>query len=169
MMKMPRVRMCRKAGCYHEIPYDQPNPYCSQHSSLYHGTYSRLAQHKRRTSYQSYNRYKRDKEANTFYQSKQWKKLSRWLKEQAYFTCACCGHTYDKPGYLVTDHIVPRRVDRRKQLEVNNLWVICKRCHYWKGQLEDELYQSQSLIQNLDVSKQWDRDKVTAWIMKHEK
>ncbi|KRM62093.1 hypothetical protein FC26_GL000824 [Paucilactobacillus vaccinostercus DSM 20634] len=60
-------------------------------------------------------------------------------------------------------------MDRRKQLEVNNLWVICKRCHYWKGQLEDELYQSQSLIENLDVSKQWDRDKVTAWIMKHEK
>ncbi|MCT4451418.1 HNH endonuclease [Lactiplantibacillus plantarum] len=161
-----QLKVCRKSGCDNTIPYEQKNPYCNIHSSLYHPFHYNTTQ--RRQSYSQYNRYKRDKEANHFYHTKRWANMSLMLKRRAYFTCAVCGHTYDKPGYLVTDHIVPRRVDKRKQLDVENLWVICKRCHYWKGMFESTTYRSDSLIDNLDVSKHWDKEQIKEWILNKE-
>ncbi|WP_371812531.1 HNH endonuclease [Leuconostoc sp. LN180020] len=39
------------------------------------------------------------------------------------FTCECCGRTSTTKGYLVVDHIIPRKIDKRKQLDKGNLWV----------------------------------------------
>lgn len=163
-----RVKTCRKPECHNTIPYDQANPYCTDHASLYHPHSYKTTRWDRHMKYSKYNRYKRDKEANKFYHTKAWSSLSKQLKREAYFTCQCCGHTYDRPGYLITDHIIPRRVDKRRQLDVTNLWVICKRCHYWKGELEDEAYQSASMIDNIDTSKSWDREACQDWILKQE-
>ncbi|WP_338209324.1 HNH endonuclease signature motif containing protein [Lactiplantibacillus paraxiangfangensis] len=161
-----RIKVCRKSGCTTKIPYDQSNPFCDEHRNLYHP--STWKQTERRQSYSKYNRFKRDKEANQFYHTKQWSGISKSLKTQACNTCTICGHTYDKPGYLVTDHIIPRRVDKRRQLDLNNLWVICKRCHYWKGELESQVYNSDSLVANIDASHQWNRQKVAHWILEKE-
>lgn len=166
---MVRVKVCRKPECHNTIPFEQDNPYCNAHATLYRPRDYHTTKWQRRSKYTNYNRYKRDKEANAFYHTKQWSSLSMQLKRQAYFTCQCCGHTYDKPGYLITDHVIPRRVDKRRQLDVHNLWVICKRCHYWKGQLEGNVYQSQSAIENIDTSKNWSEDECRIWILKHEK
>ncbi|KRM95968.1 hypothetical protein FC19_GL001449 [Liquorilactobacillus aquaticus DSM 21051] len=164
---MSRVRVCRKPNCNKLISFEQSNPYCSEHAGLYHKR-NPFAKQQRKQNYSMYNKYKRDKEANAFYHSKQWRTVSNHIKREAYFTCQCCGHTYDKTGYLVVDHIIPRRVDKRKQSDEDNLWVLCKRCHYWKGELENRIYQSQSLVVNMDTSKKWDRGKMTEWILKHE-
>lgn len=163
-----RVKVCRKSGCNNVIPYSQGNPYCADHASLYKPNYADATKHvKRDTSY--YDKYKRDKESAAFYKSKIWEHTARDAKAHAYFTCACCGKTYDKPGYLVTDHIVPLRIDRSKCLDHDNLWVLCKGCHYWKTQLEDKIYKSQSRIENLDTATKWTREKISAWILAHKK
>jgi len=162
-----RYKVCRKSNCSTLIPYGQVNPYCTKHAD-YYKQFTKDSIRNRQQNYRDYNHHQRDKEANKFYQSKLWSILSRQLKHEAYFTCQCCGRTYDKPGYLVTDHIVPRRVDKRKQLDKNNLWVICKRCHYWKGVLESKIYQSKSLIENLDTTKKWNQEQIIEWILERE-
>lgn len=162
---MTRVRMCRKPGCTYTIPYNQTNPYCSEHAKLYNQ--EPIGKRPRKQSY--YNQYKRDKKANAFYQSKAWEHTAAESKARAYYTCAVCEHTYDKPGYLITDHITPLRVDKRRRLDRENLWVLCKACHYWKTQLENQIYTSQSLVDNLDVSHKWTRQKITAWILRRRK
>ncbi|GKT04419.1 prophage pi1 protein 32 [Furfurilactobacillus sp. OKN36] len=164
---MPVMRVCKAAGCHRSVSADQENPYCSEHAQYYRKQpVHKSAQGKRR--YSQYNKYRRDKEANAFYHDKHWSHLSVRLKREAYFTCECCGHTYDKSGYLVVDHITPRRVDKRKQLDTDNLWVICKRCHYWKGELEKEIYKPKATFENLDASKKWDKDKCQKWILQKE-
>ncbi|WP_260144382.1 HNH endonuclease, partial [Leuconostoc citreum] len=77
--------------------------------------------------------------------------LSAGLKQQAMFTCECCGRTSTTKGYLVVDHIIPRKIDKRKQLDKDNLWVICKRCHWYKGLLEDDVYTDGLSIENIDA------------------
>jgi 5-methylcytosine-specific restriction endonuclease McrA len=123
--------------------------------------------HRRDQSY--YNRYKRDPIANAFYQSQVWEHMAARVKAESYNTCAICGHTYDEPGKLITDHIVPLRVDKRKRLDRENLWALCRRCHYWKTQLEVSVYLSQSLIDNLDAAKKWDANHCREWVLAKEK
>lgn len=158
-----RYKVCRKPNCDVVIPYTQHNPYCTQHAYLY------KPRHKRdRQSIQTYNQFSRDKEANRFYHTQAWRIISRQIKQHAYFTCQCCDRTYDKPNYLIVDHIVPRRIDKRRQLDRTNLWLLCKRCHYWKTELEKKIYTSQSLIENLDTGKRWTTDKICEWILDKE-
>lgn len=163
-----RYKICRKPDCDAKIPFGQDNPYCISHASMWHKP-TQYVRHSSKQRQKLYNRYKRDKEANAFYHSKQWTNLSQSLKRQAYFTCECCGHTYDKPRYLITDHIVPRRIDKRKQIDRDNLWVICQECHYWKTRLENKVYTSQSLIANLDTAKQWNKKQCTEWILEQRR
>ncbi|WP_225425839.1 HNH endonuclease [Furfurilactobacillus siliginis] len=161
------MKICKAAGCHNPIQADQQNPYCTVHASYYRPREHKRSETKRR-SYSQYNKFKRDQEANAFYHSKVWTRISKELKRQAYFTCECCGRTYDQPGYLVVDHVVPRRVNKIRQLDTGNLWVICKRCHYWKGELEKEIYTSPSVIDNIDVGNKWNSDKCSDWILKKE-
>lgn len=163
-----RYKVCRKPDCDVKIPFEQDNPYCANHASMWHQQTPYVRQHSKQRQ-KFYNRYKRDKEANKFYHTKQWANLSQVVKKQAYFTCECCGHTYDKPRHLITDHIVPRRIDKRKRLDRDNLWAICSECHYWKTRLENKVYTSQSLIANLDVAKRWNKERCTEWIMEQRR
>lgn len=163
-----RMKVCRKSGCNNAIPYNQKNPYCTVHAFLYKPNHADVTKHvKRDTSY--YDKYKRDKESAAFYQSKIWEHTARTVKAKSFFTCAICDRTYDKPGYLVTDHIVPLKIDRRRCLDPQNLWVLCKGCHYWKTQLEEKIYTSQSRIENIDVSTKWTRSKISEWVLAHKK
>lgn len=163
-----RYKVCRKYGCNKQIPYDRSNPYCDQHADLYKEFVKPKPTYQRKQSQRQYNRFKRDKEANRFYHTKAWSSLSYGLKQQAMFTCQCCGHTSIKTGYLVVDHVIPRRIDKRKQLDRDNLWVICKRCHFYKGLLEKKIYQDGLFIENLDASKRWEEDKCRQWILNEE-
>ncbi|WP_225350358.1 HNH endonuclease signature motif containing protein [Lacticaseibacillus pantheris] len=93
--------------------------------------------------------------------------MSARVKAESYNTCAICGHTYDQPGKLITDHIVPLRVDKRKRLDRDNLWCLCQEDHYWKTKLESQVYQSESLIENLDTAKRWDANECKKWVLEH--
>lgn len=164
---MARVKICRRTNCHVSIPYEQDNPYCEIHKAMYRPKpeFKPKSSYERKRQQREYNANRRDKEANEFYHNKTWKHLSAGLKQQAMFTCECCGRTSTTKGYLVVDHIVPRKIDKRKQLDKGNLWVICKRCHWYKGLLEDDVYTDGLSIENIDVSKSWQRDDVRQWIL----
>ncbi|MCJ8184798.1 HNH endonuclease [Lactiplantibacillus pentosus] len=167
-----RMKVCRMSGCNELVSYEQENPFCTKHASYYKPRpYQHYNKWERKQLNKDYNRNHRDKEANDFYHSVAWRKLSRVAKERAYMTCECCGHTALGKGKLVVDHITPRRIDKRKQLDSNNLWVLCYSCHYWKGQLEQDIYEDgdENFISNLDVATQWDRESCREWILGHKR
>lgn len=159
-----KLRQCRYPTCHKLIPYDQP--FCTDHMKYYHRPKVRSPY--RKTNYIEYNHNRRDKKANQFYHSRGWKNLSAELRRQALWTCAACGRTKDGPSYLVVDHIIPLKVDPRRKLDRDNLWVLCKRCHFWKTKLEQKIY-GDDLIANLDASKHWSRSKIRDWILNHER
>ncbi|MBS0941684.1 HNH endonuclease [Leuconostoc mesenteroides] len=164
---MARVKICRKPDCHNTIPYVQDNPYCEIHKAMYRPKpeFKPKSSYERKRQQHEYNANKRDKEANEFYHNKTWKHLSAGLKQQAMFTCECCGRTSTTKGYLVVDHIIPRKIDKRKQLDKDNLWVICKRCHWYKGMLEDDVYTDGLFLENIDTSKSWGKGEVRQWIL----
>lgn len=159
-----KLKKCRYPTCSKLIPYDQEIPYCSDHRKYYH---QRTVNKYRKTNYQEYNRTKRDKEANAFYHSKEWKRLSERLRRQSLWTCQCCNRTRDGKSFLVVDHIIPLKVDQNRRLDPQNLWVLCKECHFWKTKLEQKIY-GESIVMNLDTSKKWTREKIKNWILTRE-
>lgn len=162
-----QLKHCRYPTCTTLIPRGQANPYCTKHAHLYKPWKPTIYQHNRKQSYKQYNLTKRDKVANAFYHSRQWVAMSRHMRQQAYFTCTCCGRTRDEKNFLVVDHIIPLKVNWRERLVPSNLWVLCKECHYWKTQLEQQIY-GDSVIENLDTSKRWTKSKIQKFILSKE-
>lgn len=160
-----QLKPCRYPTCTNLIPRDQVNPFCSEHKQYWHqprhNAYAK-------TDYKLYNKFKRDQRANKFYHSRAWKNLSRQLRRKAIWTCAVCGRTKEGASFLVVDHIVPLKVDPKDKLNPNNLWVLCKECHFWKTRLEQKVYGA-SLISNLDASKRWPKERIANWILSKEK
>ena len=167
MSTLARVKICRKTNCHVTIPYAQDNPYCATHKDMYRPKpeFKPKSSYERKRQQREYNLHKRDKEANEFYMNKTWKHLSAGMKQQALFTCECCGRTSTTKGYIVVDHIIPRKIDKRKQLDKTNLWVICKRCHWYKGMLEEDVYTDGLMLENIDTSKSWGKDEARDWIL----
>ncbi|MCH3989866.1 MAG: HNH endonuclease [Lactobacillus sp.] len=160
-----QLKQCRYPTCTKLVSRSQANPFCKDHAQYWQPPKSSPY---RKTDYKMYNRFKRDKQADAFYHSKQWKRLSEKLRRKSIWTCQCCGRTRDRVSFLVVDHIVPLKVDPSRRLDEKNLWVLCKQCHFWKTQLETQIYGA-SRISNLDASKSWPREKIANWIQNKEK
>lgn len=159
-----QVRRCRYSTCNRLIPRSGI-PYCKQHASLYK---PHVFTRKHRKGYfKDYNANKRDPIANQFYHSKEWKRTSARLRKQAFNTCSICGRSKDGSSQLVVDHIIPLKIEPRLKLSEDNLWVLCKECHYWKTKLEKNIYGS-SKVANLDISKAWPKEKIKNFILKKE-
>lgn len=74
-----------------------------------------------------------------FYQTKQWKKVSEYVKSRDNYTDAIEHKLWDK-GDLIVDHIIPRRLlDKDKQLDTENLWSLTKPQHNKKTAIEKKL------------------------------
>lgn len=71
-----------------------------------------------------YNRCRRDRKADRFYHSAQWKRISRAVLARANYKCAVCG------GLAVeVHHIKDIRSHWQSRLDVNNLMPLCTACH----------------------------------------
>lgn len=84
----------------------------------------------RKEEYRSYNkiRWKYDRETKRFYNSKEWRALSKQVLLEEDYICAMCGGEA-----TVTDHIVPVKVDWEKRLDRENLQASCKACNDGKA------------------------------------
>lgn len=64
-----------------------------------------------------------------FYQTRQWRELRYKVLVKYGKTCQCCG---EKSGYIHVDHILPRSLHPSKELDENNLQVLCEACNIGK-------------------------------------
>ena len=113
------LKPCRYAGC--------PN--------LTEGTYCPI--HKKLVD-QKYNRYQRDQEAQSFYNSNAWRKLrARFLIEHPF--CVECRKQGKLTKATVVDHIIPIRKGG-PTLDEDNLQPLCSSCHSVKSISEGSRY-----------------------------
>ena len=133
-MRKP-LRPCYAVGC----PNLTRDKYCKEHQHLY--------EKETQLRHKIYDTYKRDRKLKAFYNSREWRTLSRKVYIKQNGMCQEClknkkitTGTYDKHGRFkrnVVDHIIPIKVDWSRRLDESNLQVLCIPCHNRKT-LEDE-------------------------------
>lgn len=78
---------------------------------------------------QSYDKYRRNKEARAFYKSTAWKKCRQIVLERDNFLCQkCLKNNRVTPADMV-HHIIELLDDWDKALDINNLESLCNSCH----------------------------------------
>ena len=80
----------------------------------------------RQDEYKEYNRmrWKYDREVKAFYNSKEWKALSRLVLLENDYVCEYCGREA-----TMSDHVIPLKADWNRRLDRSNLKASCKRCN----------------------------------------
>ena len=74
-----------------------------------------------------------------FYSSEVWRKLRYRVLSAHRQVCMLCGRTPNESGSsLHVDHIVPRSLDRSKELDFENCQLLCKDCNLGKSNLDTE-------------------------------
>lgn len=132
-----RMRECNYPTCHELIAPDKR--YCDKHKEY------EQSQSKQRNK--RYNAMYRDKERNTFYQSKQWQKVRNYVINRDYYMCQCCGSAVNDKK--IVDHIVPLRIDKTKALSTDNLWSLCDKCHNRKTILEEQILHSSNGVNKI--------------------
>lgn len=70
------------------------------------------------------------KKAETFYQSKEWRRAAEIAKRRAGHRCCRCG-AHRSQGRQIVDHIIERK-DGGSDFEQSNLQLLCMPCHNTK-------------------------------------
>lgn len=109
--------MCAKCGKI--IPYG--NPYCV--------TCQAIVDKNKKDTNKDYNRNRRDKDTQKFYDSKPWRTTSKVVKARDKGLCMCCLSKNRIIYYNVVHHIVPIEEDNSLALDINNLICLCHSCH----------------------------------------
>lgn len=72
--------------------------------------------------------------SDDFYKSPEWLALRYRVLATYQRKCMCCGRTPDETGSsLHVDHIIPRSLDRHKELDFNNCQLLCRDCNLGKS------------------------------------
>lgn len=116
-MASKRLKECLKAGC-RELSYEA---YCVKHRQYIDNTY---------------NRDRSDKMYVDFYNTNEWKQLSRNYKREKKYLCENCMKYYKNVngdyeivyGDIV-HHMVPLKEAWSSRLDKNNLKLLCNSCH----------------------------------------
>jgi 5-methylcytosine-specific restriction endonuclease McrA len=68
-----------------------------------------------------------------FYKSDAWRRVRYAVLERDGARCVCCGRTPQKHGVIVhVDHVKPRSVEPKLELDPTNLQVLCEDCNLGK-------------------------------------
>jgi 5-methylcytosine-specific restriction protein A len=112
---------------------NRPPRICS-HPGCQATTHSRYCEKHKSEADQHYNRYQRDRTAQTFYESGAWRKLRQMKLRESPF-CELCrtGGTLVKA--TVVDHIIPIK-QGGAPLDLENLQSLCNSCHSRKSTQE---------------------------------
>lgn len=117
---------------------DSGNTYCNECST-------RVI--KRRNK--EYNTYIRDKELQSFYNSKQWKNTVSIIKQRDKGLCLMCLYNNKISYYNVIHHIEELKSNKAKALDPNNLICLCHRCHNEVHSNYNKNLNSKQLMQNI--------------------
>ncbi|WP_290033877.1 HNH endonuclease [Ligilactobacillus cholophilus] len=135
---MAKYRECIKPTCHELIQI--PNKYCEKHRQEIEQQRLEYNKIKQQQRYKMYNKHNRDKQANAFYQSKEWKATRNYVINRDNYVCCVCGEPLNNTKII--DHITPRRADKTKELDTDNLWCLCYKCHNIKTSIEEQIINS---------------------------
>lgn len=79
--------------------------------------------------HQQYNKYKRDKESQRFYNSRAWQRVRTLVLIRDYYLCQECLKQKIIKVYNVVHHIVPLKENKELSLDIDNLICLCHECH----------------------------------------
>jgi len=71
--------------------------------------------------------------SDVFYSSTSWRELRYIALKNSNGTCTLCGARASDGVSLHVDHIVPRSIDARKELDLDNLQILCDDCNIGKS------------------------------------
>lgn len=145
-----RAHRCAEIGCRELIPLRWD--YCDKHYQLRMQKYIKAKQISNETKAKTlrgqqelaqqtkaYDKGRRHELHDGFYQSKQWTRVSEFVKQRDGYCDAIDGKLWDK-GDLIVDHIIPRRLlSKSEQLDTENLWLLTKSQHNHKTAVETKL------------------------------
>lgn len=146
-----RLHRCAEIGCRELIKIGLD--YCDKHYQKRMQSYkvrqakaealnakTLRGQHDRFEYNKQYNAEVRPELGHEFYQSKQWKRISRYIKQRDMYTDAVDGRVYDQ-GDLIVDHCIPRRLldSKAEQYDLNNLWLLSRSHHSHKTAIEKKM------------------------------
>jgi 5-methylcytosine-specific restriction protein A len=100
---------------------DYGNTYCDKCQEI--------ADRNKKDSVKYYNTNVRDKESQSFYNSKAWKNIVKVVKSRQHGLCLMCLESNSISYYNVIHHIVELKEDKDKALDINNLICLCSSCH----------------------------------------
>lgn len=146
-----RLHRCAEVGCREliKLGFDYCDAHYSQRMSAYHDRRAKAdeladrtlrGKHNRAEQTKQYNEEVRPELGHEFYKSKQWARLSLYIKQRDMYVDAIDGRGYDT-GELIVDHIVPRRLLKSKaeQLDSTNLWLLNRAHHNHKTAIENKM------------------------------
>jgi len=81
--------------------------------------------------------YKSRISSEKFYASNSWREVRYIALKQAGGSCTLCGARASDGVTLHVDHIIPRSVDPRKELDLNNLQILCEDCNLGKSNRDE--------------------------------
>ena len=146
-----RLRNCSHPGCHNKVAMNVK--YCQQHVSDSKSPYDKQYQ-------QDYNNHKRNQEANSFYQSKEWKHMRDYIVSRDMNTCRYCGESIT--DRKIVDHLHPLQYAPDEKLNADNLYTICYKCHQVKTMIEQQTAQSPNGSNKLrHMSYDWYQKQIT--------
>ncbi|WP_090758577.1 HNH endonuclease [Bacillus sp. OK048] len=116
-MPVKPLRPCNKAGC-RNLTRDR---YCNEHAHL-------IAQ-QNKDRYKYYDKYKRDKDAAAFYNSKPWELVREQALLRDLGLCLHCLESKEITLADMVDHIIPIKIEWDLRLSIGNLQSLCNACH----------------------------------------
>lgn len=87
-----------------------------------------------------YDKYRRDKKSNAFYQSKMWKVKRLEALNKTHGLCLHCMNEKRIKRAEMIDHIIPIKVDWSLRLMITNLQPLCNVHHNAKTALDRQKY-----------------------------
>lgn len=112
-------RVCPRCG--KRIPYYMKH--CEKCQAIIDAAVERKKKESQKKRQKRYN-LKRDPKTQAFYQSPEWRQLSRAYMYKRGFRCEVCGGIATE-----VHHKIPLRVDWAKRLDETNLMAVCRKCH----------------------------------------
>lgn len=127
---------------------DFPDHYCKvhyEHEVEYLATRERWARSHDKHYTHKYNTITRNRDDTkrkqyNFYRTRQWSRLREQVLERDHFLCAYCQVQGVITPAKTVDHIVPIEYDQTLKADVDNLAVICGKCHRRKTDWEQGYY-----------------------------
>jgi 5-methylcytosine-specific restriction endonuclease McrA len=99
-----------------------------------------------------------------FYQSPNWVRLAREVKDERGSKCECCGAT-SREIRIVTDHIKPIKHHWHLRLDKKNLQVLCDGCNLQKGSWDETDFRAPDMRSRLaDTFRKTARTEIDSFV-----